>query len=241
LNRSLALLGATVLSGCSLVFPLSDYDAGTGGASAAGGAASGAGDQGGGGSPPGPCDGPFDYPPVSAIVADFNDGLDPNLGLLNCATIENGEVTVTDTTGEYCWFYTQGSRRLTCDRFTVRILAEGSEQTGIQRFVFIREVAGDGELNLLQENGGFSLDPIALDPSGFSLPQDTWWRIGADENDFVTFETSADGVTWQVRGSGPSPMPLDNVQIDIGAGNWGGVSDPGTARFDCFNVAPPCP
>ncbi|NUP13040.1 MAG: hypothetical protein HOW73_43930 [Polyangiaceae bacterium] len=216
----LASLCATVVlaSSCSLVFPVDDYEDG------------------------GPsCGGSYEHPPLSDISATFDDGVGEEIALLNCAQIVDGAVSVEDFNGDYCWFYTVSAHRLTCDSITVRLVQSGSQETGSQRFIYVREVDGDGALDLLQEGGGFGLGSIELSDSTFTFPEDAWWRLSATEDDVITFSTSADGVEWRERGSGPAPFSLENVYVAIGGGNWNGLADPGENRFDCFNVAPPCP
>src|SRR5688572_28677386 len=101
-----AIVLAAATQACSLVFPVEDYDQGSGGGAEGGGGAGGA---------PGTCEGPFDNPPLSDVINDFNGGIGADMALLNCAAIVDGEVSITDVNGDYCWFYTVGARRLRCD------------------------------------------------------------------------------------------------------------------------------
>jgi len=232
-----------LLTGCSLAFPLGEYDSGSGLAPTTGGAggvgAGGVGGHaagGGGGSPPNCEGGP--NPPLSDIVSDFDSGVGDNLQLLNCAEIVDGEVhTDPALTSEYCWVFTTGVRRLACDAVTVRIL-EAGEQQGVHRFIYIRQNDGDGALNVLQEVGGFGGDLTFTDTS-FLLSQDGWWRVSADETT-ITFSTSADGATWNTKATATPSFPLDNISIAVGSGMWQNGATPSFDRFDCFNVGPPC-
>lgn len=233
---------ALVLAGCSLAFPLDDYDRGSTGAgasSAGGGDAGGAGGSSAGGSGGGApaCDG-GPNPPLSGITSDFDNGVGQNLFLVNCASIVNGEVQTTPSTqSEFCWVQTTGVRRLACDGITVRITLAG-EQQGVHRLIYIRETGGDGAINVLQENGGFGGDLDFTDTS-FDIVADAWWRVSADETT-VTFSTSSDGVTWKEKGSRAAPFPLDNIYIAVGSGMWQAGATPSVDRYDCFNVGPPC-
>ncbi len=235
--------GALLLHGCSLTFSLDEYDQGTGTgtqAGAGGEAGNAAGGQGGGvgggGSPPA-CDGGPE-PPLSSITNDFEAGLGSELAFNSCPTIVDGEVHIEAFPGDYCWFFTTGSHRLRCDGITVRVLEVGNQMVGVHRFIYLREVSGDGAINVIQEGGGFGGD-LTFTSTTFSLVQDAWWRLRADETT-VYFETSADGVSWNLKGSAVPTFSLDFVNISIGAGNWNNVAAPGLARFDCFNVPPPC-
>jgi hypothetical protein len=55
----------------------------------------------------------------------------------------------------------------------------------------------------------------------------------------IAFDTSPDAVDWLERGTGTSPIPLGNVEIQIGAGIYLDVGDVGRAKFDCVNQS--CP
>lgn len=236
------------------MFPLDEYDQGTTsstgaagvgglggepqGGQAHGGQPQGGQPEGGGGSTP-VCDG-GPNPPLSDVVSDFDAGLGPSLALLNCAAIEAGELVVEDTAGQFCWAYTTGSHSLRCDSVTFKVQAAGNQQAGVQAFVYLREPDGPGDMALLQENNGFSFQRFTFADDSFQLPRDTWWRLSADQDDVITFETSTNATDWVVRASGPATFALTNVTINIGGGNYLSVVDPGVARFDCLNVPPPC-
>lgn len=229
------------------MFPLDEYDEGTsdGGNGNGGNGAGGSADAGGGSEPIGGSGGggssctPGTNPPVSGIVSDFDTAIGADLGLLNCAQVVDGQLHTSPAfESEYCWLYTNGARSLACDAVTVRLIAYGTQDLGIHRFMYIRENVGDGALNVLQEVEGFSGD-LTYSDSSFDESQDAWWRLSADETT-VTFETSPDGVTWTFKGSGVPGFPLDDVSIAVGSGMWQTVAAPGVDRFDCFNVAPPC-
>lgn len=227
-----------LLCGCTLTFPLDGYDEGSGGGgNGAGGSAAGGGvGEGGGGSPP-ECDGGPE-PPLSAIASDFDAGLGDDVGLWDCAVLVDGEVHMEAFPGQYCWFYTTGSHRLACDSISFRVLEVGNQAVGVQRFIYLEPIPGGATINVLQEGGGFGGDFVYVDPS-FSLTEDAWWRLRADETT-VYFETSRDGVMWNPKGSAEPGFPLDQVSVMVGAGNWNNVPDPGLAVFDCLNVPPPC-
>lgn len=262
MTRALPLL--CLATGCSFAFPLSDYDEGsTDGAGGAGGGGGvitggtggnsggestggiGGGGQGGagpgGGGAGGGCGGTFNNSGTSAVTFDFDSSLPSSLvpnG--SCISYDAGEVVFSPMgVTSFCWLQLAGSRHLTCDTFTVRISESGSQQLGMQRFFYVREVGGPGEMNLIQEGGGFNLDGIG--PGGPYDPTfDLWWRLRADETT-VYFETSNDGVTWNERVSGPPPFSLDEVTIAFGAGVYQDIPNPGEARYDCLNLAGSCP
>jgi hypothetical protein len=250
------LLLCLCASGCSLAFPLSEYDEGNASSATTGGAASGgdggsdggAGGQGGGAEGGGgqggvglaEC-GVFSNSGTSDVEFDFEGTLPSSLvphG--SCISYEGGEVVFAPASvGDYCWLELAGSRHLTCDSFTVRLSESGSQALGMQRFIYIRAVDGSGELNLLQESGGFNLDLIG---SGgpFDPTKDFWWRLRATDR-LLVFETSEDGITWNERVSGAPPFSLDEVTIQFGAGMWQDVGTPGQAQYDCLNLAGSCP
>lgn len=237
--RLVAISIAIALGGCSLAFPLDEYDEGTTGAGLSpttGGSDVGGGDAGGGGSAPVCNGGP--NPPLSAISSDFDTGVGENLFLLNCAEIVNGEVqTDPAVKDEYCWVATTGVRRLACDAITVRILEAGN-QDGVHRFIYVRQNDGAGAINVLQEGNGFGGD-LDYTNDGFNISVDSWWRVSADETT-LTFSTSPDGVTWTEKGTAVPTFPLDDINIAVGSGMWQVGASPSFDRFDCFNVGPPC-
>lgn len=256
--RITGALLALATFGCSVAFPLSEYDEGTtgtgttgaGAAGAAGGsgatggtgAAGAAGGAGGSGGVGGTLNcGEFPNSGTSEVVFDFETGIPSSLvpnG--NCITYGGGEAIISPTTvGEYCWLGLAGARHLTCDSFTVRISETGSQELGMQRYIYIRDAVTDDAIDLLQEVGGFHFGVLG-DAGTFDPTRDFFWRVRATDT-LLFFETSEDGEVWEERVSGPHPFPLDNIVIQFGAGMWQTVGNPGQAHFDCLNLTAGCP
>lgn len=249
MKRALATLWLT--AGCSLAFPLSEYEEGgtspaSGGSGGAGTAAAGGGGVAGGGAAAGgdggagaEC-GTFSNSGTSDVTFDFEEPIPPVLVPSGgCISYDAGEVVFSPAAvGDYCWLELAGSRHLACDTFAVRVSDPGSQELGMQRFIYIRQIGGEGALNLLQEVGGFNLEGIGEAP--YDPSRDFWWRLRATDT-MLYFDTSEDGVRWTERIAGVPPFPLDEVSIQFGAGMWGFVENPGQARFDCVNLPGACP
>lgn len=244
-------------AGCSVVYDLETYDQTTADSTSASGStssstsgstssSSGSGGSGGEG---GVIDcGSFVNPPVSSVVETFDAGygsVAPNGG---CVSVDAGTVLVappaTDPFG-FCWIALPGVFHLTCDSLTFRLLEATTPTLGVQTFVYFTDLATGTDANFLLEGGGYQLARADGTGSieiagGYNPNTDHYLRFRADL-DTIYFETSMDGSTWNLRGSGPPFMPLDNLQIRIGAGSYPALmTAPGQARFDCLNVTP-CP
>ncbi|MBA3455570.1 MAG: hypothetical protein H0T42_20925 [Deltaproteobacteria bacterium] len=196
---------------------------------------------------------PLACPPASSLVDDFTSGsLAPNWLNGGTCLVETGgqlvaSVPANAPSSEYCLAFTTARFQLTCDAFTVHVPETTTPILGVQTVIYLGSPTDS--VNLLLDTGAFILgmntdfgtsvtlqgeyDPVA----------DAWWRVGAEESteaSTVYLDTSADGTTWKRRGSLLLPFSLDDIQIGIGAGTYAPVANPGVARFDCFNVPPPC-
>jgi hypothetical protein len=63
------------------------------------------------------------------------------------------------------------------------------------------------------------------------------WRISEDAGT-ASFWTAPDGEQWTLQFEAPTPSFASAVKVQISAGTYTGVADPGTARFDSVNKAP---
>jgi hypothetical protein len=238
---AIALAGA-LAPACSLVIPLDDYDRGTAtSSSGATGGSSGAG---------GTC-APGAHPPISSLTDDFGDGTpapawSPHLA---CSPVETGGEVVFAIPADvmqFCWYQSVDTFRLTCDALTFAVLEATTPTQGVQTFVYldyIDENLMPDTINLILEGGGFQLgrmsDMTSL-PKPYDPVQDRWWRLREAEGRLY-FETSPDGKDFIDLGSIPDPAPLESVRVRFGAGAYQALPNPGTARFDCYNVPAPCP
>jgi hypothetical protein len=184
----------------------------------------------------------FPNPGTSDFADDFT--IDPFTDrwfpVATCITQIDGEVVASPPAfGDYCHAWTLGDHHLTCDSVTVRVAEVTAMVPRAQTLLYISSITADAQLHVLLEGGSFLLvDDDVTAPYDPAL--DLWWRLR--EHDGVVFlEVSADGVAWSERARRPTPVSLDHVQIAIGAGTWGDtVDNPGSARFRCYNVPPPC-
>jgi hypothetical protein len=236
------LVASSVLcAGCSLAFPMSEYDEGGGNVAGAGGNLAGAGGNLAGAGGQLDC-GTFSNPPLSDLQHDFEGELGPDLALHPaCGSIDNGQLVFDPALmNEYCWIYNVSAHRLTCDALTLRLIEAGSQENGMQRFIYLNAFGTDDDVFVLQEVNAFNFMGLDTVESSFNPVDDTWWRLRADL-DTLFFETSADGATWNLKGTGTAPFSLDSVLVRIGAGTWQEVTNPMPVSYDCLNLPPPCP
>jgi len=233
-GRLVVALASAGLSACSLAIPLDDYDRGSTATSGTGGAG-------------GTC-APGSHPRISSLVDDFSDGTPAPawVPVGRCSPLETrGEVVVVPpTTGdEFCWYASVDTFQLRCDAVTFLVAEATAPALGVQTFVYIDPTDAAEPINLILEGGGFQLgktsDMTSLGKAYDSV-DDRWWRL-REAADRLHFETSPDGKVWADLGSIPDPEPLDAVRIRFGAGTYMPLANPGQARFDCYNVPPPCP
>jgi hypothetical protein len=205
----------------------------------------------------GPTCGTFDGGPASALVTPFDSdsGMSTGWASVNgCATEKGGALVAAPVPGQvsFCKYYTTGYYHLTCDSVTVKVPQTTTQENGVQTFIYLVAENTSTSVQLVLEGGNFVLGtataPVPLS-AGYDPTTDVWWRLsGLSGSEAGTgqieFDTSPDGRTWTVKGSGDVPMSLDSVRIELGAGeeNEGGVADPGQARFACYDVPPEdCP
>ncbi|MEJ7729209.1 MAG: hypothetical protein WKG00_08335 [Polyangiaceae bacterium] len=252
-----AALLCALCSGCSVIVSLDDYDRGTGAASgsaAAGaapstGGAGGSGASGGAGGQGGACAIDFLHPAASSLVDDFADGTPaPKWTTAGCAPQEvDGQLVATPPANalEFCFQHPVDAYHLTCSEIAFRLDEATSSTQGVQTFVYIDTLDGTQRLQLLKDIGGFNFaapDIASIPVSGsYDAIADRWWKLRHD-GQLLFFETSPDGERWNVRASAESPISLDSVVIQLGAGTYLSIPDPGVARFACYNMpASECP
>lgn len=253
MKRSILLLPLLSL-GCSVVFDLETYDQTTSistSASVSGSTStSSSGGSGGSGGEGGVLDcGNFVNPPVSSVLESFDAGLGTLAPHGGCTFAEAGSVLfgLPDLPVlDYCWIALPGVYHLTCDSLTFRLLEATSPVLGAQTYVYFSDLTTGAETNFILEGGGYALaredgtGSLDIMNGTYNPNADRYLRFRADQ-DTMYFETSTDGSSWTLRGSGPFLMPLDNLQVRIGAGSHSALmTDPGQARIDCLNVTP-CP
>lgn len=192
--------------------------------------------------------GAFTYPAVSSFKDDFTTGFGASWNTYGstCISESNGDLLAQptpDASNDFCHVWTAAFYHLTCDSLTFKVAEATDDVLGAQTFVYIDTPSG--MLMLIKESAGFQLGapddsgvaPLSLGP--YNAAQDVWWRL-RETDGRLYFETSADGVTWNMRGSEPDPVSLDKVRIAIGAGVYKPVAMPGQARFRCYNLLGSC-
>jgi hypothetical protein len=236
--------------GCSVVFPASEYEdgvlAGGGAGTTGGGGAGGAGAVGGEGGSGGAAPSCGPNAPISNIVESFDGGMAFDIVPFQaCADLVEDALVVTPAgQGEFCWARTIAASRLACSSFSIRVDESLSPTLGAQTFLYLTDRDGGGSAELLLEGGGFQLSGVSFGDASYVPDRDRYWRVraGVPDDAGVTplaFDTSPDALDWLERGTGTSPIPLGNVEIQIGAGIYLEVGDVGRAKFDCVNQS--CP
>jgi hypothetical protein len=265
-NSSLARLALAALAsaGCSLAFPLDDYDQGDGGggpgpqsasSTSSSPTAGGAGVGGDGSGGAAPC-GSGLYPPAATLIDTFDEGGEPNF--FGCGQQVGGELRFdTPAFGhEYCDSNTSIPYCFISSGITVKVPeAVTAPIPGMQTWIVLRAADDSGEIRMLVEANGFGLSGTAnevpfnieLSPTSYDPFSAAWWHLFG-ENGEIGLATSPDGVEWTERGRGPSPLSLDGVFIGLHTNRYVNTSFPEsadlpaeTARFDCLNVTAGCP
>lgn len=184
----------------------------------------------------------FLRPPASALVDDFGTRVLADQWDVSgaCASAAMRTLVTTLAGGDAtCAATTRPRLHLTCDHVAFKLEEPAAAKAGVVTLVSVGSAAGPLEVRL--ENARLRLGvPGAYADLGASEPMtDRWWRLSEREGK-VTLETSGDGAAWRRRGAIPTPFPLDDVQVTLGARNEVGDATPGRARFRCFNLPPPC-
>ena len=185
----------------------------------------------------------FTNPGTSTFIDDFSvePFTDRWFPVASCIAQTGGEIVASPPpSGDYCHAWTLGDYHLTCDSVTVRVAEVTTPVPRVQTLLYVYAITADTQLHALLEGGTFFVIHDELTAT-YDPTIDLWWRL-REHDGLVLFEMSPDGLAWTERARTPTPVSLDHVQIAIGAGTYGDatVPDPGTARFRCFNVPPPC-
>jgi hypothetical protein len=184
----------------------------------------------------------FTNPGTSSLTDDFTvePFTDRWFPVATCVTQIGGELVAAPPDGSsYCHAWTLGDHHLTCDSVTVRVGETLAPVLRAQTFLYINSTPDGAQLSVILEAGGFQLLEMGV-PTPYDPVADLWWRL-AEYDGELYFKTSADGINFVERARVPTPIPLDHVEIAIGAGTYtGAVPDPGAARFRCYNLPPPC-
>ena len=159
----------------------------------------------------------------------------------SCA-VQSGGALVAEAHPSYCLFFTVSQYHLTCSSFTVEVPETTLAKTGVQTVIYLDTSVHDaGQTSLILENGGFQFtapDKASSMLGAYSATEDHWWRL-VESNGSLSFWTSQDGEHFTMKGSIPDPMPLEDVIIALGAGEYDTIPDAGQAKFRCVNLSPP--
>ncbi len=253
-------MGALALDGCSLrsLDDLSNHvgagasSGSQGGAadvssasSAGGGASSSTGAGAAGGASCAPCAGAD----LCILKDDFDDG---TVDLLwnqygSCGAETNGQFVVSPSANgiEYCGLVAKTTLPLGCQGAFVKVVEATAPLFGCDT-QFVLTIDDANSLLLAANNGKLQLevrvaDVVASYDLGFYMAAtDVWWRYVNDDGTLLV-QTSPDGVSYVTRHSEPMPFEQPLTPL-LQAGAYVDLmgTEPGKARFDCFNQPPPC-
>jgi hypothetical protein len=190
--------------------------------------------------------------PASYPEDDFDDGVRAGLWASSYAFGEssydetggNLVLTLPPTGTGYAGYYTNTLFDLRGDSITIEIVevpnqcCDGAETQLMVVDSATDDYAGVG-LSVGQLLGFYNIAGTSypFSPTSYDPVQHRYWRLEESAGTFYV-DTSADGVIWQPLGSVPNPIAMDSLYIDINAGCWDPVTDPGVARYDNFNILP---
>jgi hypothetical protein len=98
--------------------------------------------------------------------------------------------------------------------------------------------AGSGPMIVFQSKAG-GVSTMNMAP--YNAVTDQFWRFRYDAvNQIIFFETSADGIVWNVRlQQSRAGATLDSLISELIAGTFNATINPGLALFDNYSIAPP--
>jgi len=212
------------------------------GGTGAGGGAGGTGGTGGSGGGPIHCGG------TNVLTDDFSDGVEGQSWYFSSeggasAGEESGEgvIKIPGSAGSWAAFQTRRTHDLRGDHFSVEITK--MVDTAGNATAFLDAGYDDGDyLTISQSNGTIffvrSVDQIytELASAPYDPLSDRYWRF-REEGGTTSWETSGDGVTYDVRAQAPSAslFPVDSLYFNLGAYEEVSTGVPDDVRFDKVN------
>ncbi len=189
------------------------------------------------------------YCPVGTVQDNFDDGVtghqwEQTNDANGCTYTEmGGEFIVTPplTVSDYCGYSTSSAYDLRSN--AVRVEVKQTTNTMADTGTYLTVDAKGGKIEMAQEGDMLFMryeTPMTSADVGAELydpMQHRWWRI-REKTGMIYWETSADGMTWNIRAQTMTPMPVDAVQVSLAAGTGSVVAMPGEAHFDNFNIGP---
>jgi hypothetical protein len=189
--------------------------------------------------------------PVSSIRDDFEDGIQDDIWQSSYAddgaslSEVGGEVILALADNNIAWaaYMTGGAYDLRDGHISVGVTGMVDTSTTALAYLTL-QVANDPahQFGIYQTAGEVFCDidtPADEAPYGhrpYSASAQRYWRLRA-AGDQLFCEVSADGDHWSSLGGGhTAPFPVEHVQLVLGAGTWEAVPQPGSVRFDEFNL-----
>lgn len=188
---------------------------------------------------------------ASALRDDFNSGAvgdvwGASYAMGGCTLAEsagNLNIALATTGKQDCALVSASGYDLSAD--SVFAVMTTAPNTGAQTFSYLRASTPGGDnvevtqiantLTCAQNVGNTftSLAAVPYDPINHKF-----FRLAGSGGNLL-WQTSPDGTTWTTQLAKAPPIPIDAVNLAIGAGTGMAVGAPGTATFSTFDQLPP--
>ena len=195
----------------------------------------------------------FNLLPVSSLKDNFNDNTEDtdkwgrayNSSATRAET--GGELVLTpavETSGiNYTGYISTNFFDLSESRFFARCTQTVNEETVAANFIQVAYLNDTYGLEVIFENGRLlmrhnisgvrtTLANVEYDPKIHR-----YWGIRGSGG-VVYWETSKDGINWDVQYEEADPFDVSGVLLSLGAGSWKAETNPESAKFDNVNLLP---
>jgi hypothetical protein len=187
--------------------------------------------------------------PSSSFTDDFNDGVrapkwgnayaDPEVGMSE----SNGTLNfamASSMTG-FGSYLSNVSFDMTGDAVLVQIPAGPNVATTAQIYLRASTDSNNGVVIDFEKGTVYFQKEIAgntTDVGSTAVSASTAWIRIRESGGMTFWESSADGKTWTVHGQAANVIDMTRVDIQIGGGMYENVLNPGTSKFDNYNLPP---
>ncbi len=185
--------------------------------------------------------------PRAFFADDFNDNsrdaskwfiTGPGSGVSVLEQNQRLEITPPATTTGYSGYCSNAAYNLTDAAASVEVVQATAQVYGIETYFYVSDpntgnylLFDAGGPNLLFQDYTNGVASRVAIP--YSASQHRYWRIRHDaQTDTVTWETSADAVTWTVQRRIARPFPVTGLNVLLVAGKYTATTPASTAVFD---------
>jgi hypothetical protein len=192
---------------------------------------------------------------MSLLADDFNDGVRAPVWSYSyqdsgTTTSEaSGALAITLASGaagsHYAGYESSPYFDLRDSHLYVKVPKMVSVATSAQAYMTVTHASSPSDrLLIIQEHGQltFVADVGGTEMDLASIPYDPvahlWWQI-RESGGMTYWETSTDGAMWTPRAMMADPIDLSLVEVDLAAGTYQAVTNPGQVQFDDLNGGTP--